>query len=108
MPRRFKAVLNAIRRPFFEDLGVRLMGPGGVALYPFGEKQYVLYNMSDDHASVALRLAAGTPTSGWHERMHDKSLAVREVEEGRGSMARHETEVALTLRPFELALVEKP
>jgi hypothetical protein len=103
-----EAVLDAIRRPFFKELGVRLMGPGGVALYPFGEKQFVLYNMNGGHTSMALRLPAGTPTSGWHERMHDRSLDARDVEEGRGPTARHETEVALTLRPFELAVVEAP
>jgi hypothetical protein len=103
-----EAVLNAIRRPFFEALGVRLMGRGGVALYPFGEKQYVLYNMSDERAPVALRLPSGTPTSGWQERMHNLSLKVRDVEAGRGKVARHETEVILTLRPFEIAVVEGP
>jgi hypothetical protein len=40
--------------------------------------------------------------------MHGKSLKVRDVEEGRGPTVSHETEVALTLRPFEIALVERP
>ena len=56
-------VLNAIRRCFFEELGVRLIGPGGVALYPFGERQYVLYNMNDGPAKVALRFAAEKPAA---------------------------------------------
>jgi hypothetical protein len=102
------AILDAIRRPFFEELGVRLTGPGGVALYPFGERQYVLYNMNDGPSAVALRLPSGTPTGGWQERMHGKSLRVGEVEEGRGPGSRRETEVALTLRPFEIAVVEGP
>ena len=102
-----EAVLNALRRPFFKELGVRLLGPGGVALYPFGERQYVLYNMNDGPAAVALRLAGGTATGGWQERMHRRSLKVRDVEEGHGPMARHETEVALALRPFEIAVVER-
>jgi hypothetical protein len=99
-------VLNSIRRLFSEELGVRLLGPGGVALYPFGERQYVLYNMSDGPAKVALRFPAGTPARAWKERMHDLSLTVGEVEEGHGPMMRHETEVALTLLPFEIAVVE--
>lgn len=99
-------VLNSIRRLFSEELGVRLVGPGGVALYPFGERQYVLYNMNDGPAKVALRFAAGTPTAGWTERMNGKNLTVGEVEEGHGPMVRHETEVALTLLPFEIAVVE--
>ena len=85
---------------------MRLIGPGGVALYPFGERQYVLYNMSDEPAKVALRLAVETPARVWKERMHDKSLTVGDVEEGHGPMTRHETEVALTLLPFEIAVVE--
>jgi hypothetical protein len=101
-----EAVLDAIRRCFFEELGVRLVGPGGVALYPFGERQYVLYNMSDEPAKVALRFAAGAPARVWKERMHGKSLTVGDVEEGHGPMVRHETEVALTLLPFEIAVVE--
>jgi hypothetical protein len=45
--------LDAIRRCFFKELGVRLVGPGGVALYPYGERQYVLYNMNGGPAKVA-------------------------------------------------------
>jgi hypothetical protein len=102
------AVLNAIRRCFFEELGVRLVGPGGVALYPFGGRQYVLYNMNDGPAKVALRFPAVTPARVWKERMHDKSLTVADVEEGEGPSARRETEVAFTLLPFEIAMIETP
>jgi hypothetical protein len=98
--------LEAIRRPFLEELGVRLVGPGGVALYLFGDHQFVLYNMNDGPAAVALRLPAGAASAGWQERMHGKSLRVAEPEAGHGPTARRETEVALTLRPFEIALVE--
>jgi hypothetical protein len=99
-------VLNAIRRCFFEDLGVRLVGPGGVALYPYGENQYVLYNMNDGAAKVALRFPVATPARSWKERVHDQTLAVSDVELGKGPFARRETEVALTLQPFEIALIE--
>ena len=99
-------VLNAIRRCFFEELGVRLVGPGGVALYPFGGRQYVLYNMNDEPAKVALRFPAVTPARVWKERMHDKSLTIADVEVGVGPWARREAEVALTLLPFEIALIE--
>jgi hypothetical protein len=100
------AVLNAIRRCFFEELGVRLVGPGGVALYPFGVRQYVLYNMNDGAAKVGLRLPAVNPARVWKERMHDKSLTVADIEEGEGPSARREAEVALTLLPFEIAVIE--
>ena len=104
-------VLNSIRRIFAEELGVRLIGPGGVALYPFGERQYVLYNMSDGPAKVALRFPAGTPARAWKERMHDLSLTVGEVALAGerphfGPPEKPETEVALTLQPFEIAVLE--
>jgi hypothetical protein len=101
-------VLNAIRRVFFAQLGVRLLGPGGVALYPFGDRQFVLFNMNDGASSVALRLPQGTPAAGWRERQHGDGLRVRTVKEGDDPDATSETEVALTLRPFEVALVEGP
>jgi hypothetical protein len=47
-----------------------------------------------------------TPARGWKERMHDKSLTAADVEIGEGRWARRESEVALTLLPFEIALVE--
>ncbi len=99
-------VLNAIRRCFVEELGVRLLGPGGVALYPFGGRQYVLYNMNDGPAKVALRFPAATPARVWKERMHDKALNAAEITEGEGPWTRHEAEVGLTLLPFEIALIE--
>ncbi|MGA2018783.1 MAG: hypothetical protein ABSH26_17725 [Opitutaceae bacterium] len=107
-------VLNSIRRVFFDELGVRLLGPGNVALYPFGDRQYVLYNMNGAPAKVALHFPEGTPTQGWRERLHGESLKVAEVEEGREPFMRpefhvpRETEVALTLLPSEIALVERP
>ncbi len=99
-------VLNAIRRCFFEELGVRLVGPGGVALYPYGQRQFVLYNMNDEPAKVALRFPVATPARVWKERMHGQGLAVADVEIGEGPWARRESEVALTLPPFQIALVE--
>jgi hypothetical protein len=99
-------VLNAIRRPFFKEIGVRLIGPGGVLLYLFGSHQYVLYNMNDSSAAVALRLPAVTPEPVCAERMHTKSLSIRTVDEQVERETRHELEIGLTLRPFEIALVE--
>ena len=103
-----EAVLDAIRRPFSKDLGVHLTGPGGVALYLFGERQYVLYNMNDADAAVSLRVASSAGTAGWQEKMHGQSLTVREVEQAFGGERRSEVEVGLRLRPFEVALVERP
>jgi len=100
-------VLDAVRRVFFDELGVRLVGMGGVALYPFGGKQYVLYNMNDTVAKVALHLPADAPLGGWRERMHGDGLVVTRTEEGRGQWKQGGTEVALSLEPFEVALVER-
>jgi hypothetical protein len=100
-------VLNAVRRVFFDALGVRLVGMGGVALYPFGERQYVLYNMNDTVAKVALHLPADAPLGGWRERMNGDPLTVTRTEEGREQWKQAGTEVALSLKPFEVALVER-
>jgi hypothetical protein len=100
--------LNAIRAHFFEALGVRLMGPGGIALYPFGEKQYVLLNMGDAPAAATLRFPTGTATQGWTERMQGAVLTVREVAAGGRLEPRQETEVSLTVQPFQPALIQRP
>ncbi|HEY1794073.1 MAG TPA: hypothetical protein VGG34_14250 [Opitutaceae bacterium] len=102
------AALNEIRNVFYSDLGVRLVGPGRVALYPFGDRQYVVYNMNESVEKVGLRFPAGTPVDGWTERMHGERLVVTQPEEGFGATRQKETQVELTLRPYELALVEKP
>ncbi|HEY1763933.1 MAG TPA: hypothetical protein VGF85_03355, partial [Opitutaceae bacterium] len=92
--------LNAIRRVFFESLGVRLVGPGGIALYPFGSRQYVLYNMNEGVRKAAIRLPAGTSKDGWTEGLHGESLAVTEPREGFGASARTELEVSVTMQPY--------
>ncbi len=99
-------VLDLIRAHFTEELGVRLMGPGGVALYLFGSHQYVLYNMTDSPVKVSLRLPKAQASSQWKELVHGKGLTVTTVDLGEGAWATHETDVALSLKPFELAIVE--
>jgi hypothetical protein len=101
-------VLNAIRRSVTKELGVQLMGPGGVALYPFGSAQYVLYNMRDEPARVALSFAKAVPTAGWQELAHGKSLAVTEIKARAAEKASTRSEVSLTLQPFEIAVVQAP
>lgn len=100
------AALNALRRCFADELGVTLRGPGGVALYPFGEKQYVVYNLGDSAADVALRFREGSPARTWRERVHGKQLHVTTFEEEFAGQKHSAPEVALTLQPFELALIE--
>jgi hypothetical protein len=101
-------VLNALRRVFFDELGVSMTGPGGVALYPFGGRQFVIYNMNATASRVALRLPAAAPLQGWRERMHGERLDVTQVGDASEPAERRETQVALELRPYEIALVESP
>ncbi len=101
-------VLTMIRRALSGDLGVHLVGPGGVAMYLFGTGQYVLYNMSDETAAVSLRFEGKTGESGWRELFHGTQLTVSEhkgQEHVDGSAYR---DVSLSLRPFEIALVAAP
>jgi hypothetical protein len=70
------AVLNAIRRSFLADLRMELDSPGHVAMYLFGDKQYVLYNMNDRQVKVALRFYQEVPASGWRNPVNDETLRV--------------------------------
>ena len=103
-------VLTEIRRSCSEDLGVHLSGPGGVALYLFGPGEYVLYNMSDATAPLALKFDREMSATGWRELVHDRQLEFSQVkfpgEDGRPGLA--EATVSLTLRPFEMAIVKAP
>lgn len=101
-------VLDAIRRAFVKELGVELNGPGGVALYMFGEKQYVLYNMTDESVEMKLRYHREVPRSGWIERVKESPLTV-EIDSSAvrfGGPMIHE--VSVHLDSFEIAVVEAP
>ncbi len=101
-------VLNKIRSAFSKELGVQLIGPGGVALYPFGSGQYVLYNMSDKTARVALRFGKSVPAAGWRELVHGKSLSFTEAPTHGGREGQKPTDLSLTIQPFEIAVVQAP
>jgi hypothetical protein len=100
--------LNMLRQSFVKDLQVELDGPGGVGMYLFGDKQYVLYNMSDDAALVSIRFTREIETKGWKEVMQDKELNVTQdstfVKWGGPTI----TNINLTIQPFELAIIEAP
>ena len=103
-------VLNPIRDAFAGELGVSLHGPGGVGLYLFGRKQYVLYNMSDTATTLTLAFdkKAGASQNGWKELMHGKPLQVADIEDPPRAGMPVRTGVSLTLQPFEISLVEAP
>jgi len=100
--------LNMIRRAFAKELGVELDGPGGVGMYLFGEKQYVLYNMSDETAPMTLTFGRKVPTSGWRELVSNKELSAKQdtsfVRFGGPTIST----VSLGLKPFEIAVVQAP
>ena len=101
-------VLTMIRRAFSKELGFTLQSPGNVGSYLFGQKQYVLYNMGDKEAPVSLRFAENIAVSGWRELLHDKKLAVKEdttFVRFKGPIIR---DVSLTIKPFEVVIVETP
>jgi hypothetical protein len=100
--------LNLIRRAFAKELGVELDGPGGVGLYLFGDKQYVLYNMSDVVAPLSLRFVGETTTSGRREFVNDKPLSVKQDTSYVQSGGPVISEVSLNLKPFEITIVQAP
>jgi hypothetical protein len=101
-------VLNLIRRAFVKDLGVELNGPGGVGLYLFGEKQYVLYSMSDETAALQLRFTRNVPINGWKELVRGVNLRATQDSSAVRFGGPVITEVPLTLKPFQIAVVEEP
>ncbi|HMK37713.1 MAG TPA: hypothetical protein VK569_00140 [Bacteroidota bacterium] len=107
--------LNAIRRPFHEELGVELDGPGGVALYMYGAEtegspaasgQYVLYNMSDETAPMKLRFTRKVPTAGWKELVRGEDVRATQdttLVRFRGPAV---TEISISLKPFRIAVLQ--
>ena len=100
--------LNTIRRAFAGELGVEYVGPGQVGFYMFGQKQYVLYNMSNKAASVSLRFTGKLPTDGWNELVHGKSLSVKHDETFTRFGGPPFTDVSYELKPFEITIVQAP
>lgn len=101
-------VLNSIRRSFMMELGMEFDGPGHVAMYLFGDKQYVLYNMGTKEAPVNLRFFKEVPTSGWKDLVTGESLEVKQdtsYVRFRGPVI---SDIPLELKPFQIAVVQAP
>ena len=107
-------VLDAIRRPFNKELGVQLDGPGRIAMYLFGEKQYVLYNMSNRIEPVSLRFDKAIQTQGWRELVRNEEVkATVDSASARFHGYPHFhgpvfSDVSLTLQPYEITVVQAP
>jgi hypothetical protein len=103
-------VLNPVRDAFARELGVTLHGPGGVGFYPFGEKQYVLYNMSDTAATMTLVFdkKAEVSTNGWKELVRGEMLRVADVASNPWAGTPARIGMSLTIQPFDIALVQAP
>ena len=101
-------VLYMIRKTFNKELGVTLQGPGNVAMYLFGQNQYVLYNMGRKEAALSLRFAKEMPEKGWQELVNGKQLNVKQD----SSLVKHGgpviTDVSFDLEPFEIAIIQAP
>jgi hypothetical protein len=100
--------LNMIRLAFIKDLGVQLIGPGGVSMYLYGPKQYALYNMNDVRADLTLRFEQEIPASGWRELVQDRQFEVMKdtsLVRFRGPVV---SSINLSLNPFEVAIIKAP
>jgi len=100
--------LNTIRRAFAGDLGVEYDGPGGVGFYLFGQKQFVLYNMTDKTAPVSLRFTGKLADDGWNELVHGKPLSVKHDDTLTRFGQSPFTDVSFELKPFEITVVQAP
>jgi hypothetical protein len=77
-------------------------------MYLFGDKQYVLYNMSDETLPLALRFARKISTSGWRELVNNKSLSVKQDTSFVRFGGPVISDVSLELKPFEIAVLQAP
>ena len=105
-------ILSRIRQSFNSELGFTLEAPGKVALYPFGDKQYVLYNLGEKEVSATLKFDGTIEKSGWKEIVNNLTITVNEI---RPKVDRHfrgpvpvTSEVSLKLKPFEIAIIQAP
>jgi hypothetical protein len=102
------AALNLIRRTVAPDLGVELAGPGGVGMYLYGDKQYALYNMSDEPAPMTLTFRKKVATSGWRELVSNEELSVKQDTSSVRFGGPVVTSVSVSLKPFQIAVVQEP
>lgn len=104
--------LTAIRKVFNDELGYTLQAPGKVVIYPYGEKQYVLYNLGDKEAPVTLKFAGAIEKSGWNELVNNLPLSVNVIKPEIDPLFKGTvpvtSEVSLKLKPFEIAIVQAP
>jgi hypothetical protein len=101
-------VLNMIRRAFNKELGVTLEGPGNVIMYMYGQKQYVVYNLSNKEADISLNFTKELPSTGWHEILNSYQLSVKRdssfIKQG-GPVF---TNVSFNLPPNNIAIIQAP
>ena len=100
--------MDLIRRAFNDDLKIELNGPGGVGLYLFGDNQYVLYNMSDEPASIKLRSIQKISKGLWKELVRGENLPVTLDSTYVRFGAPVITEVPITIKPFEIVVIQAP
>ena len=100
--------LDLIRRSFAGELGVELNGPGSIGMYMYGDKQFVLYNMSDETGSMTLRFSNKVQPSGWRELVNKRDLSVRQDTSFVRFGGPVISTVPVSLKPFEIAVVQAP
>jgi hypothetical protein len=98
--------MNIIRAAFSKQLGVTLYGQGGVGMYLFGENQFVLYNMSDQEANLSLKFDKKVQTAGWMELVRSTELFVKTDTSRVRFGGPVISEIPVTLKPFEIAVVQ--
>ena len=98
--------MNLIRAAFSKQLGITLHGPGGVALYIFGDNQFVLYNMSDQEANLSLRFDKKVSATGWMDLVRSAELSVKTDTSRVRFGGPVISEISLNLKPFEIAVVQ--
>jgi hypothetical protein len=104
-------IFNKIRRAFTNELGFTFQAPGKIAIYPYGEKQYAIYNMGDKEAPVSLRFSGKIEKSGWKEIVNGLPVTIKEIEPSQDHRFPGMpvlTDVSLKVKPFQIAIVQAP
>ena len=75
-------------------------------MYLFGENQFVLYNMSDQEANLSLKFDKKVQTAGWMELVRSTELFVKTDTSRVRFGGLVISEIPVTLKPFEIAVVQ--
>jgi hypothetical protein len=92
-----EGVLNVMRKSLDPNLGVRLNGPGMLALYTYDPALWVVYNVGKKSASASLQLSGKNLAKKYVDALSGKKLAAQKDGD--------DLQLKFTLKPFEMLAI---